>query len=164
MATIIHGTPDGNRPQREQKSFEQFVFPPGSYDFEIVKSQERTHQYSVSDSNPDGHEISLWLDAEIDGKRRRMFDSIALTKVWRLNQVLRAAGLPTIDAKVGSINESCLEGARVRARVYHTGSGRAKIGDYLPTKPAVKPANSSGGMTAQPRHQDFDPTENAIPF
>lgn len=118
------------------------VLPEGTYTAEIVKSVARQSQFDnvKTPDNPEGWEWSLWLDVHENGTRYRVFDSIAVTRISRINEVLRATGRPELRFdKEHSFEESSLEGETVRIRVYISKAGKPRVGEYMkaaPSKPA----------------------------
>lgn len=142
---IIH---DSNDEQAKAKvSRTDKVLPAGTYQAEIKKATARQSEYSKSTDNPDGWELSLWIDVEHEGDIYRVFDSIPCTHVNRLNEVLGACGLPRLTRKVARFEESNLEGCMPKIRTYVTKTtGKAKVGDYLEGQPqAAKPAATTVG-------------------
>lgn len=118
------------------------VLPEGTYTAEIVKSVARQSQFDnvKTPDNPEGWEWSLWLDVHENGTRYRVFDSIAVTRISRINEVLRATGRPELrPGKDHRVDETSLEGETVRIRVYISKAGKARVGEYMkaaPSKPA----------------------------
>lgn len=145
MVKVIHGskenTPGGNKPE---------VLPNGTYAFEIVKSEARQSPFDnvKTTDNPEGWEVNLWLDTTLDGKRYRLFESIAVTKIYRLNEVLAAAGFPLLTKDAKGFEETILEGRTVRVVTEIGKNGKARPKEYLkdmartldakPGKPAAK--------------------------
>lgn len=137
---IIHNSNDEQAKTKTTRTDK--VLPAGTYEAEIVKATARQSEYSKSNDNPDGWELSLWIDVQHQGERYRVFDGIPCTHVNRINEVLTACGLPRLTPKVARFEESVLEGCMPKIRTYVTKtSGKAKVGDYLEGQPrAAKPA------------------------
>ena len=135
-----------DKPKTAPKEFKNEPCPEGTWEFEIVKSVARQSQFDnvKTKDNPDGWEWSLWLDTTINGTRYRVFDSIAVTHITRINEVLRATGRPELrPGKDHRVDEQSLEGERVRVRVWHTKAGKARAGDYLKAADEPKKAAPS---------------------
>lgn len=109
------------------------VCPEGTYRATITKAEGRESPFDNvrTADNPRGLEINLWLDIEHDGQRYRVFDSIAVTRILRLNELLDACGLPHIDTATKRFEESNLEGREILMRVWHSKSGKAKAGEFI---------------------------------
>ena len=134
------------------------VLPAGEYDGEIVNSQARQSQFdnAKTAANPQGWEISLWIDVHHEGKRFRVFDSIPITHTNRISQALASAGLPVLSAGIKKFEETALQGQSVRIRTFVTKAGKARVGDYLAPKaviPGKKAGPSRGGKTVD--HSDI---------
>lgn len=133
-----------NSSDDKPKQFKNEVLPEGTYTAEIVKSTARQSQFDnvKTPDNPDGWEWSVWLDVHENGTRYRVFDSIAVTRTSRINEVLRAVRRPELrSGKDHRFEESSIEGETVRIRVYHSKAGKARVGEYMkaeaaPSKPA----------------------------
>jgi len=158
MVKVIHGskenTPGGNKPE---------VLPDGTYTFEIVKSEARQSPFEnvKTADNPEGWEVNLWLDTTVNGKRYRLFDSIPVTKIYRLNEVLLAAGFPLITKDAGQFEESILEGRNVIARSYIGKNGKARVGEYL--KDMARTLDAKPGKP-KPKASATDLADSDIPF
>jgi hypothetical protein len=158
MVKVIHGskenTPGGNKPE---------VLPDGTYTFEIVKSEARQSPFEnvKTADNPEGWELNLWLDTSVNGKRYRLFDSIPVTKVYRLNEVLLAAGFPLLTKDAGQFEESILEGRSVIARSYIGKNGKARVGEYLYDTARTLDAKPS---KPKPKASATDLADSDIPF
>ena len=158
MVKVIHGskenTPGGNKPE---------VLPEGTYTFEIVKSEARQSPFEnvKTADNPEGWEVNLWLDTTLDGKRYRLFESISVTKIYRLNEVLAAAGFPLLTKDAGQFEESILEGRSVRARSYIGKNGKARVGEYV--KDLARTLDAKPGKP-KPKASATDLADSDIPF
>ena len=126
MVELIHGTSD-NTPRRPE------VIPEGTYAAEIVKAEGRESPFQNARPawNPKGLEINLRFAVQVAGARMTAFDSIAVTKILRLNELLDAAGLPHITDDCKRFEETNLEGKVIGIRIYHNANGKAKVGEYL---------------------------------
>lgn len=134
--------------RKEPTTVSQEVLPAGEYDAEVVKSEQRqsTQSWMKTDANPEGWELTLWLDVHVNGKRFRVFDGIAATHTERTKTVLASAGLPVPAKGMKEWNEEVLLGTTVRIRTYLSKTtGKAKVGDYIASKsviPVKKPGTS----------------------
>ena len=138
---IIHNSNDEQAKTKTTRTDK--VLPAGTYEAEIVKATARQSEYSKSNDNPDGWELSLWIDVHHEGKRFRVFNSIPITHVNRISQALAAAGLPVLSAGMKSFEESVLHGQTVTIRTFVSKAGKARIGDYIAPK-AVIPGKKAG--------------------
>lgn len=123
----------GEEQEKKQPSTSNEVLPAGEYQGEVVKSQSRQSQFDNvrTEANPEGWELSLWIDVYHDGKRYRVFDSIPVTHVNRISSALASAGLPVLAAGMKSFEESNLEGKTVTIRTFVSKAGKSRIGEYL---------------------------------
>ena len=121
------------------------VLPAGEYEGEVVKSESRQSPFENvrTAANPEGWELSVWVDVQHNGKRYRLFDSIPITHTNRISSVMASAGLDVPSAGMTSINESKLMGETVTVRTFVSKAGKARIGDYLSPK-AVIPGKKAG--------------------
>lgn len=137
----------------------QDALPAGEYQGEVVKSEARQSQFdnAKTSANPEGWELSLWIDVHHNGKRFRVFDSIPITHVNRISQALASAGLDVPAAGEKSFDEERLYGKTVTIRTYISrNTGKARIGDYIAPKAVIqgkKAGPSRGGKTVD--HSDI---------
>ena len=157
MFEVIHNSAE-DKPRNTPKA----PCPEGTYLATIVKAEPRTSQYSVSDDNPQGRELSIWLDIEHNGAVYRVFDSIAATKKYRLNELLDALQMPHIDNACRGLDEDQLTEKDVGVRVYHSASGKAKAGEYLRVDSLPKKAQRH--TAAAPKVTKRAVREEDIPF
>jgi len=139
---IIHNSNDEQAKTKTTRTDK--VLPAGTYEAEIVKATARQSEYSKSNDNPDGWELSLWIDVQHQGERFRVFESIPTTHVNRLNEVLAACDLPKLTPKIHRIEESNLEGHVVTIRTFVTKSNKARVGDF--TKRTSKPSPAKAAV------------------
>lgn len=136
----------------------QDALPAGEYQGEVVKSEARQSQFDnvKTAANPEGWELSLWIDVHHEGKRFRVFDSIPITHTNRISQALASAGLPVLAAGMKSFEEERLHGQTVTIRTFVTKAGKARIGDYIAPKAVIQ------GKKAGPSRGKVDASD--IPF
>lgn len=148
----------GEEQEKKQPSTSNEVLPAGEYQGEVVKSEARQSQFDnvKTAANPEGWELSLWIDVHHEGKRFRVFDSIPITHVNRISQALASAGLPVLAAGMKSFEEERLHGQTVTIRTFVSKAGKARIGDYLAPKAVIQ------GKKAGPSRGKVD--ASVIPF
>jgi len=145
--------------RKEPTTVLQEVLPAGEHEAEVVKSESRQSPFDnvKTAQNPEGWELSLWLDVHVNGKRFRVFDGIPATHTERITTVLASAGLPVPSAGMKDFNEEVLLGRTVRIRTYLSKTtGKAKVGDYLAPKAVIE------GKKAGPGKVKVDASD--IPF
>lgn len=158
MVKVIHGskenTPGGNKPE---------VLPEGTYTFEIVKSEARQSPFEnvKTTDNPEGWEVNLWLDTTLNGKRYRLFESIPVTKIYRLNEVLAAAGFALLTKDAPGFEESILEGQSIMARSFIGKNGKARVGEFV--KDMARTLDAKPGKP-KPKATATDLADADIPF
>lgn len=144
-------------PPRTVGMREEVILPAGVYVAEIVKASDRQSEYAKTDANPEGWEVSIWLDIEHEGQRVRKFDSIKRTDPARMNEYLAACNLPALAAKQPELNPEILNGHTVAVEIWIKRSGKNGVG-------AVKVhANNRGTQKAAPRAR-VSPGADGIPF
>lgn len=143
---LIWNSDDEKKPNGPS-TVSQEALPAGEYQGEVYKSFSRQSDYSKSSDNPEGWELSLWIDVHHDGKRYRVFDSIPVTHVNRISSALASAGLPVLAAGMKDFEESNLEGKTVTIRTFVSKAGKSRIGEYLAPK-AVIPGKKAGPSRA----------------
>jgi hypothetical protein len=141
VINVIHGSSD-DKPKTTPGARNEEPLPAGTYEAEIAKSTARQSDFSKTSDNPDGWEISLWLDVQHNGKRFRVFESIPATHVNRINEVLVACDLPKLTPKTHRIEEAVLEGQIVGIRTYVTKGNKARVGDFMRPKVKTTPAKT----------------------
>jgi len=74
--------------------YKEFIVQPGEYNAKVYKAEWVQSEYRERDDNPNGDSLSLWLDLELSGnKRKRVFDTISITDLLKINQARVSAGL-----------------------------------------------------------------------
>jgi hypothetical protein len=135
------------------------VLPAGTYVAEITKAADRQSEYAKTDANPEGWEVSLWLDIEHEGRRVRKFDSVKRSDPARMNEYLDACNLPALAPNQPELNPEVLEGHTVAVEVWIKRSGKNGIGMvklHANNPAATKPAPKRAGKVA--------PNADGIPF
>lgn len=139
---------------------------PGEYDATIANVTIQPG-WRVSDENPTGDCLSLWIDCEDQGERKRIFDSVPVTNVPRLSVIAKACGIAAPERGNPEWDESLLVGktCRVKTGTYtvqrgpKTGEVRANVVRWLPAKDDT-PKPRKRGPSAKPAFGSADD----IPF
>lgn len=74
--------------------YKEFIVKAGEYSGKINKAEWVQSQYRTSKDNPNGDSLNLWIDLDLDGsKYKRVFDTISVTDLLKINQARVSAGL-----------------------------------------------------------------------
>ena len=118
------------------KKFSDAILEAGEYTGKIKKCDWIQNDYMISDYNPDGNCLSVWIDVQMDdGSAKRLFDKISVTNPSKLNSLRAAASLEPVK-KGDNFNEKELLGKVVNVEVdeYTSKAGKVSniVRDYSP--------------------------------
>jgi hypothetical protein len=139
---------------------------PAGFHFGKVELVEEKAGWRITERNPSGHCLSIWVDVDHGGQRHRVFASVATNWVAKLSEVAASAGVPGPVRGEPVWDEQQLVGTRVYVE---TGTYEAKSGrDAGATKPSIiqwvpverQPRDTE---TTQERRQRHDPEEVTAP-
>jgi hypothetical protein len=151
--------PEDAKPQARE------CLPPG-FHFGVIELVEEKPGWRVTERNASGDCLSIWVDVERDGKRHRLFATVATNWLQKLAQIAASAGVPGPVRGEPVWDEQQLVGSRVYVE---TGTYEAKAGrDAGATKPCIlqwlpverQPRSTE---TPQERRQRHDSDEEAPP-
>jgi hypothetical protein len=146
-------------PSRSTGTREEVILPAGVYVAEITNASERQSDYAKSDGNPDGWEISVWLDIQHEGKRVRRFDSVRRNNPQRMNEYLAACNLPSLGPTQPELNPDAMIGHAIAVELWIGRNGKNRVGAvkvHANNPAATKPAPKRAGKVA--------PNADGIPF
>jgi hypothetical protein len=96
--------------------YKEFIVQPGEYTAKVFKAEWVQSQYRERDDNPDGDSLSLWMDLELpDSKYKRLFDTISITDLLKINQARVSAGLKPYKQSKNILEKNVedMEGQRI---------------------------------------------------
>jgi len=96
--------------------YKEFIVQPGEYTAKVFKAEWVQSQYRERDDNPDGDSLSLWMDLELpNSKYKRVFDTISVTDLLRINQARVSAGLKPYKQSKNILDKDVedMEGQRI---------------------------------------------------
>ena len=74
--------------------YKEFIVNAGEYTGKVNRAEWVQSQYRKSQENPNGDSLSLWIDLELqNNKYKRVFDTISITDLLKINQARISAGL-----------------------------------------------------------------------
>lgn len=145
-------------PPRASGTRQDEVLPAGMYVAEITKASERQSEYAKTDANPDGWEISVWLDIQHEGRTVRKFDSVKRSDPTRMNEYLDACNLPALGPGQPELNPEILEGHTVAVELWVKRNGKNGVGK-------VQVHANNPGATKAPAKRPAKPAKvDEIPF
>ena len=114
-----------------KKKYQDVVIPDGEYRGTVVHSKWITSQYSISQYNPKGTCLSVWVDIkQKNNQTKRLFDKISVTNPTRLNELRSACGLNPIG-KNDDFNEDDVLNEHVIVKVIKYTSKVGKISNII---------------------------------
>jgi hypothetical protein len=119
---------------------------PGEHDGTIEQATIQTG-WRVSDDNPSGDCLSIWLDCVEDGAKKRVFVTVPITNIRRIAVIARACGVEPPQRGEPDWDETQLAGktCRVETNTYTVQNGpkagevRASVSRWI-MPPAAPPA------------------------
>jgi hypothetical protein len=119
---------------------------PGEYEATIANATIQAG-WRVSDDNPSGDCLSLWVDCLEAGERKRVFVTVPVTNIRRVSVIARACGVEPPQRGQPDWDESQLVGktARVETSTYTVAQGpkagetRASVARWLMPAAAARP-------------------------
>ena len=116
------------------QKYKEFIVQPGEYTAKISKAEWVENQYRETKDNQNGDSLSLWMDLELDDKKyKRVFDTISVIDLLRINEVRISAGLKPFKPSKNLINQDLydMEGQRVLILVDRYKSKIGKISNIV---------------------------------
>lgn len=113
--------------EKNSKQFKEAIIEAGVYEGKIKKVEWIESEYSVTQYNPKGTCLSVWVDILLDeGGTKRVFDKISITNPTKLNDLRTAAGLKPVK-KGEDFDEKPLEGKLITIEVDEYKSKAGKV-------------------------------------
>ena len=117
--------------EKEKRSnYKDILLDAGEYTAKIAKAEWTTSEYLKSEYNKTGACLSVWVDIEYDGERKRIFDKISVTSPSKLNALRLAVGLKPIK-KGENFNEKPLNGKQIYVEVDQYTSKAGKVSNIV---------------------------------
>lgn len=145
---------------------------PGEHDGTIANATIQAG-WRVSDDNPSGDCLSVWLDCEEAGERKRVFVTVPVTNIRRIAVIARACGVEPPQRGQPDWDESALVGksCRVETSTYTVASGpkagelRASVARWLMPAADAKPkADADAAPRKRGPKPKFQGAADDIPF
>lgn len=147
---------------------------PGEHEGTIEQATIQTG-WRVSDDNPSGDCLSVWLDCVEAGERKRVFVTVPVTNIRRISVIARACGVEPPQRGEPDWDESALIGktCRVVTDTYTVQQGpkagevRASVARWMiPEAPAAKASATTEAKAPRKRGPKpaFDGAADEIPF
>ena len=140
-------------PQAKAGEYDRTPLAPGTYWGTIAKVEEKSG-WRVSEQNPSGNCLSIWVDCDENGARKRVFVTVEAHHTNKLAAIADCAGIPGPQRGVEDWDEQEL----VNERVY------VKTGTYVPQRgknSGVEQASIENWVPK--RHQPADAPEAQEP-
>jgi len=145
--------------EKTQSSFKEIIINAGKYTGKIKKVEWVKSQYSVTEYNPDGTCLSVWIDIPTkDGMTKRVFDKISITSPTKLNQLRISAGLKPVK-KGDNFDEAPLQGKSIELEVDRYTSKAGKVSNIV--KSYLEVATKKNAFDD---NEDNDETDERVPF
>lgn len=116
------------------QNFKDYVVTAGEYTGKVNKAEWTQSIYRKSADNPAGDSLNLWIDLELqDNKRKRVFDTISVTDLLKINQARISAGLKEFRAAKDLLKKDVtdMEGKRVLIEVDRYKSKAGKVSNIV---------------------------------
>ena len=130
--------------------YKEFIVQPGEYTAKVFKAEWVQSQYRERDDNPNGDSLSLWMDLELpNSKYKRVFDTISITDLLRINQARVSAGLKPYKQSKNILDKDIedMEGQRILLLIdkYKSKAGKTSniVRSYLEQSDSYDANNSS---------------------
>ena len=125
--------------------------------------------WRVSDDNPSGDCLSVWLDCVESGAKKRVFVTVPVTNIRRLAVIARACGVEPPQRGNPDWDETLLIGktCRVETTTYTVQNGpkagevRASVSRWIMPQPAEQP--KAAAKPAAPRKPRNAPAMGGVP-
>ena len=117
--------------EKNTRQFKEIIIEAGAYEGKIKKVEWIKSEYSVTQYNPDGVCLSVWIDISLeDGETKRVFDKISITNPSKLNELRLAAGLKSVK-KGENFDEKPLQGKTIELEIDRYTSKAGKVSNIV---------------------------------
>lgn len=113
--------------------YKEFIVKAGEYTGVVKKAQWTKSVWNKTSSNPEGDSLNLWIDLSLPNEKyKRVFDTIGITDLKRINEVRKLAGLNEYGEKnLLKKDPSDLEGCSVTLLVDRYTSKAGKTSNII---------------------------------
>lgn len=144
---------------------------PGEHDG-IIANASIQSGWRVSDDNPSGDCLSVWVDCEEAGERKRVFVTVPATNIRRISVIARACGVEPPQRGEADWDETQLMGkpCRVETNTYTVQQGpkagevRASVARWLMPATTAPKAEAAAAPKKRGPKPKFSEGNDDIPF
>jgi hypothetical protein len=163
-------------PDQKAPTSDRAPLTPGTY-YGVIDTVVEQKGWRVDARNPTGDCISIWIDFEEDGQKKRVFATVACNWTAKLLEIADCAGVPGPKRGEASWDEQTLVGATVYCETStyiaqkgkDAGREKASIAKWIPRDrqpqaEAAAPASSEKPAARKRKAAPHDEPLDDIPF